>query len=46
MASDHALADRYRLDFILQTAVERYPTLREALNDLSERVLFPQGPMQ
>jgi hypothetical protein len=46
MASDHALADRYRLEFILQTAVERYPTLREALNDLSERVLFPPGPVQ
>jgi hypothetical protein len=44
MASDHALADRYCLEQILHTAAERYPTLREALNDLSERVLFPQGP--
>lgn len=43
MASDHALADRYRLEQILHTAAERYPTLREALNDLSERVLFPRG---
>jgi hypothetical protein len=41
MASDHALADRYQLDEILHTAAERFPTLREALNDLSERVLFP-----
>lgn len=46
MASDHALADRYRLESILHTVVERYPTLREALNNLSERVLFPSGPMQ
>jgi hypothetical protein len=43
MASDHVLADRYKLDAILHTAAERYPTLREALNDLSERVLFPGG---
>ena len=46
MACDHALADRYRLESILHTVVERYPTLREALNDLSERILFPPGPMQ
>jgi hypothetical protein len=41
MASDHALADHYHLEEILHTAAERFPTLREALNDLSERVLFP-----
>lgn len=41
MASDHALADHYRLEVILQTAAEHYPTLRESLNGLSERVLFP-----
>ncbi len=46
MASDHALADHYHLDGILQTAAERYPALREALNDLSERVLFPGGYLQ
>lgn len=45
MASDHALADHYRLDDILHTAAERYPTLREALNGLSER-LFPGGHVQ
>jgi hypothetical protein len=41
MASDHVLADRYRLETILHTVAERYPTLRSALNDFSERVLFP-----
>ena len=41
MASDHALADRFQLEGILHTAAERYPTLREALNALSARVLFP-----
>jgi hypothetical protein len=40
MARDHALADTYHLDGILDTAAERYPVLREALNELSERVLF------
>jgi hypothetical protein len=40
MARDHVLADAYHLDGILDTAAERYPTLREALNELSERVLF------
>jgi hypothetical protein len=41
MASDHALADHYRLESILQTVTERYPTLRGALNVLSARILFP-----
>ena len=40
MARDHVLADAYHLDGILDTAAERYPALREALNELSERVLF------
>ncbi|HTS87680.1 MAG TPA: hypothetical protein VMG41_04245 [Gemmatimonadales bacterium] len=43
MASDHALADHYQLELILQMAAERFPTLRESLNGLSERVFFP-GP--
>ncbi len=43
MASDHVLADHYHLDGILHTAAERYPAVRGALNDLSERVLFPSG---
>ena len=43
MASDHALADHYRLDGVFRTAVERYSTVRGALNELSERVFFPSG---
>lgn len=46
MASDHEAADRYRLDGVLETAAERYPALRLALNELSERVLFPSGHLQ
>ncbi len=38
MASDHVLADRYHLDDIFQTAADRYPTIREALNGLSARI--------
>lgn len=41
LASDHELADRYGLDGILRAAAERYPTLRSALNGVSDRVLFP-----
>lgn len=40
MASDHVLADRYHLEGVLRAAAERYRTLREAMNALSERVLF------
>ena len=43
LASDHSLADQYHLDGILQSAAERYPAIRTALNGLSERVLFPHG---
>ena len=43
LASDHALADRYGLDGVLRTAAERFPSLRSALNGLSDRVLFPGG---
>jgi hypothetical protein len=41
LASDHALADRYGLDGVLRTASERFPSLRGALNGMSDRVLFP-----
>jgi hypothetical protein len=41
LASDHALADRYGLDAVLRTAAERFPSVRGALNGLSDRVLFP-----
>ena len=43
LASDHTLADRYGLDGVLRTAAERFPSLRSALNGLSDRVLFPGG---
>lgn len=41
LASDHALADRYGLDGVLRTASDRFPSLRGALNGLSDRVFFP-----
>ncbi|HTK40425.1 MAG TPA: hypothetical protein VL287_02455 [Gemmatimonadales bacterium] len=41
LASDHALADRYGLDGVLRTAAERFPSVRGALNGLSDRVFFP-----
>jgi len=40
-ASDHVLADRYGLDGIFRTAADRFSTIREALNRVSDRVLFP-----
>jgi len=43
LASDHTLADRYGLDGVLRTAAERFPSLRGALNGLSDRLLFPHG---
>jgi len=43
LASDHTLADRYGLDGVLRTAAERFPSLRGALNGLSDRLLFPGG---
>jgi hypothetical protein len=41
MASDHALADEYGLGAILRTAAERFPSVRSALNGVSDRLLFP-----
>jgi hypothetical protein len=42
MASDHTLAAEYGLDAVLRTAAERFPSLRGALNGVSDRVFFPQ----
>jgi hypothetical protein len=39
-ASDHALADAYGLDEIFRVAAERFPEVRSALNDVSDRVFF------
>lgn len=43
MASGHALADHFNLEEVFETAAERYPAIREALNGLSRRVWFPDG---
>jgi hypothetical protein len=40
-ASDHALADQYGLDGVFRAAAEQFPILRLALNQVSDRVLFP-----
>jgi len=41
MASDHSLATQYGLDTLLRTAADRFPSLRSALNGVSDRLLFP-----
>ncbi len=41
LASDHALADEYGLAAVLRTAAERFPSVRGALNGVSDRVFFP-----
>ena len=41
LASDHALADQYGLDGVFRIAAERFPSLRSALNGLSDRLFFP-----
>jgi hypothetical protein len=39
VASDHRLAERYEVSEVLSTLSEQFETARQALNDLSERVL-------
>lgn len=43
VASDHRLAQRYELADILNTLSERFETSRQALNDMSERLLVMTG---
>lgn len=43
LASDHVLAEPYGLDAILREASARFSTLREALNGMSERVMFARS---
>jgi hypothetical protein len=43
MASDHSLATQYGLDALLRTAADRFPSVRIALNGVSDRLLFPSG---
>lgn len=41
LASDHALADSYGLATVFQVAAERFPSVRHALNGMSDQLLFP-----
>jgi hypothetical protein len=41
LASDHELADEFGLDGVFRSAAERFPSVRTALNGVSERVFFP-----
>ncbi len=41
LASDHRLADEAGLDAVFRAAAERFPSLRTALNGMSERMFFP-----
>ena len=41
MASEHALAEEYGLVAVLRTVAERFPSVRGALNGVSDRLLFP-----
>lgn len=41
LASDHALAGQYGLSDVFRSAAERFPSVRGALNGMSDRVLFP-----
>jgi hypothetical protein len=43
LASDHVLADQYHLDGIFRSAAGRFGHIRQALNELSGRLLFPAG---
>jgi hypothetical protein len=38
LAAEHALADRFHLDGVLQVAADRYGAVRAALNDVAERL--------
>jgi hypothetical protein len=40
-ASDHVLADRYGLDGVFRAAADQFPVVRQALNQVSDRVFFP-----
>jgi hypothetical protein len=41
LASDHALAGQYGLTGVFQAMAERFPSVRGALNGMSDRVFFP-----
>jgi hypothetical protein len=41
LAADHRLADEHGLTLLFSSVAERFPVLRHALNDVSDRLLFP-----
>ena len=41
LASDHALAGQFGLSEVFRSAAELFPSVRSALNGMSDRVLFP-----
>jgi hypothetical protein len=43
LAANHRLAERFGLAGIYALAAERFPAVRQALNRLSDRVLFPNS---
>jgi len=43
LAADHRLANEHGLAPLFAAAAERFPTLRVALNRVSDRLLFPHG---
>ena len=45
-ASDHELADAYGLEEIFRVAAERFPEVRGALNEVSDRVFFGSRYLQ
>ena len=42
LAADHRLAAEHGLTLLFATAAERFAVMRDALNDVSDRLLFPQ----
>ncbi|HEX5580056.1 MAG TPA: hypothetical protein VFX39_00670 [Gemmatimonadaceae bacterium] len=41
LAADHRLAAEHGIDLLFATVADRFPLLRHALNDVSDRLLFP-----
>lgn len=41
LAAQHRLAKQYGMESIFEAAAERFPRIRAALNDVSDRFLFP-----
>jgi hypothetical protein len=41
MASDHRLAQKFDLEDVFSVAADAFPTIRVALNRISDRLMFP-----